>query len=215
MAVIVRMQAVIPFASGLPSDVITNTLYFHDLSVNTDVEVVADAVNPSVQAFYDAIYDNAVPNYLATANLWEARYYSVGTPPPNIPYILPLVATGPPSFTPTNIPTEVACVLSFQGDVSQGAPQARRRGRIYLGGLSDTNLLSSTSAPGVQFPRFNPTWISNVVSAAIILENTQPLWVVYSPTNNATTPVTNGWVDNAPDTQRRRGVDATERTLWS
>jgi len=40
-------------------------------------------------------------------------------------------------------------------------------------------------------------------------------WVVYSPTNGNTVNVDNGWVDNAFDTQRRRGLAVTARTNWT
>jgi hypothetical protein len=40
-------------------------------------------------------------------------------------------------------------------------------------------------------------------------------WVVYSPTDDAYHEVANGWVDNAWDTQRRRGYKPTSRTTFT
>lgn len=39
-------------------------------------------------------------------------------------------------------------------------------------------------------------------------------WRIWSPTNNNSVLIDNGWVDNAWDTQRRRGVEATARTIF-
>jgi hypothetical protein len=40
------------------------------------------------------------------------------------------------------------------------------------------------------------------------------LWGVHSRKNNNINAVTNGWIDNEFDTQRRRRILATARTLW-
>lgn len=48
-------------------------------------------------------------------------------------------------------------------------------------------------------------------------------WCIYSPTTETQTaslassfiPIVGGWVDNAWDTQRRRGLEPTTRTTWS
>jgi hypothetical protein len=47
---------------------------------------------------------------------------------------------------------------------------------------------------------------------ASVTETTWSL-AVYSVADAVAREVTNGWVDNAWDTQRRRGIDATARTL--
>ena len=216
MALIMRCQAVIPFGSGLPEDVITNTLYFQDLSVNQDVQVFADLVHPHVSTFFGSIYDGSMPSYIAPSATWEARYYTVGPPPPNYPVVKPLITTvGPAQFTPTVVPTEVACVLSFHGDQIAGVAAASRRGRIYFGGLHDSAIVASTLSPAYQPPMLSAAWINNVRLAAIDLANAPIRWVVWSPTTQQTSQVTGGWIDNSPDTQRRRGIEATVRTVAS
>jgi hypothetical protein len=40
-------------------------------------------------------------------------------------------------------------------------------------------------------------------------------WCVYSPTSNMLFPISQIWVDDAWDTQRRRGVKATTRTTYN
>lgn len=215
MTVNLICQAVIPMYTGLPTDVITNSWSFHDSGVGTDFEAAADAINPFVQAFYDSIYDN-VPNYLMSpSSTWEARWYNRDAPPPRAVYVLPLRTTG---FTAAGsaIPTETACVLSFQGVRVSGQVQARRRGRVYLGGLPPASIDQSTST---SYPIFQPTFVNDVVAAAAALRDgleATPTyrWVVWSTASAGWTEVSDGWVDNSPDTQRRRSVDATLRTTW-
>jgi len=215
MTVNLICQAVIPMFTGIPSDVITNTWSFHDSGVGTDFEAAADDINPFVQAFYDALYDN-VPNYLLSpASTWEARWYNRDAPPPRAPYVLPLKAFG---FTANGsaIPTETACVLSFQGARVSGQAQARRRGRVYLGGLPPASISQSTTTA---YPVFSPTFVADVAAAATALRDGLAAtatyrWVVWSTVNDGWSEVVDGWVDNSPDTQRRRSVDATLRTTW-
>jgi hypothetical protein len=39
--------------------------------------------------------------------------------------------------------------------------------------------------------------------------------VLYSRTSGSSVLIDNGWVDNAPDIQRRRGIDPSARTTFS
>lgn len=100
-------------------------------------------------------------------------------------------------------------VLSFQADKVSGLPQARRRGRVYFGPLGGA--AEASGRPGT-------TLLSAVVAfgAALLSESNLAdwTWVVYSTVNNGGAPVTNGWVDNSFDTQRRRGLEWTARTTF-
>jgi hypothetical protein len=112
--------------------------------------------------------------------------------------------------------------LSFQGAQESGANMRRRRGRLYLPPM-DTSSLSlvggrvTVAAPTV-------TTIVNAADAMLNMSSTLGLqWAVFSPTTLAETgsydaafeDVTNGWVDNEWDIQRRRGTVAQSRTLFS
>ena len=107
-------------------------------------------------------------------------------------------------------------MLSFQGDRLGGTPQARRRGRIYLGGLSSLAISDST---GSTYPMIQASIRTRIAAAATAFRDDATTanleWVVWSETDSVGVPVTNGWLDNAPDTQRRRSVDSTIRTLWT
>jgi hypothetical protein len=124
------------------------------------------------------------------------------------------------------LPTECAICLSYEGAPVSGQVQARRRGRIYLGPLIQNN--TTTSAGRVIVSAATTTAITNAATAlAGISGPPDAFWSVFSPTlagpepwsagtlSSAMTQATRGWVDNALDTQRRRGSDPTLRTLWT
>lgn len=139
--------------------------------------------------------------------------------------------------TGEELPREVACVMTYHADltgvsetVSGGAPgptgdtrpKARRRGRLYLGPLT------SQASTGTTPSRPNSSFRSLVNLQATTLHLEIPAgsldllrWAVLSPSRSTDAledpqadEVTGGWVDDAWDTQRRRGVDRTVRNHW-
>lgn len=120
----------------------------------------------------------------------------------------------PGAFTEVgqNLPPEVACCLSYAADPAPGIPIASRRGRIYIGPLN-SSIMQDTGASSDTRPK--DTWRQDIVlaagdmaSIALALGYT---WAVYSPTRATAAPITRMWVDDAWDTQRRRGLDSTSR----
>lgn len=132
-----------------------------------------------------------------------------------------------------NLPQEVALCVSYQGTPGPGVVQRRRRGRIYIGPLN----ASAVATSGIARPALG---IRNVLSEAFVklaqdVDNSAEL-VVYSrpyPGRGvierpgraplpaiaarpaATVNVDQVWVDDEFDTQRRRGLERTGRTLIS
>lgn len=208
-----RAQVVFPMFTNIPSDVTTNTFHFTELSP-LGLEAAADAITPRLSAFYTNVYGTGreMASYMRPGNA-VVHWYDLSAPVPRVPYTLPLNAVI--STTTTTLPTEVSCVLSFQGDAESGVPQARRRGRVFLPAL--TNGVISASAASA-YPQFASAFLTVVTAQAeatlLDLGVTGMRWAVWSPTDQAATIVTNGWVDNTPDTQRRRGIDPTSRTLF-
>lgn len=208
-----RAQIVIPHTNGIVADAITNTLHFIDF-VPQPLSELADDVTPLIKDFYEAMYlgGTRAGNYMNWAAA-EVNWYDLAQITPRVPYTLPLnlVIASAATF----VAPESSVVLSFQAGREPGVSQARRRGRIYLGGLG--NGFITSSAAGV-----SPYVTTTVVTSISIQANnfrtavgaTSARWAVWSPTDQAASIITNGWVDNAIDTQRRRGTDATARTLW-
>lgn len=209
-----RCQVVIPMFSNLPEDVITNTFHFEDITPGITTAAVATAITPLLSDFYDFVYGGTFMANWTDPSLCVARWYNLSDPIPRPVTIVPMPIAG--VQVASTLPTEVAVVLSFQGIQQAGVPQARRRGRIYLGGLSH-NIISSSAVD--RFPQVIASFVTNVCNGADALRtavvSSTRFWAILSTTSGDVVEVNNGWVDNSPDTQRRRSVDATSRTLWS
>lgn len=217
---ILRMQVALKHTSGLAKDIASNTLYF-DVSQGTEA-ADAEEIFDKLVAFYTALpTGGAQPlyTYFSTEmaqNGHLIKAYRLSDAEPRVPiaersFNLPAAPNGDP------LPGEVALCLSFQGARISGQPQARKRGRIYVGRLDkDSSTAGRPSAP----------LISDLAKAGdTLLEASKASltwrWHVYSPTQDAagvgwvSSAVVDGWVDNAFDTQRRRGLAATSRTIFS
>lgn len=213
---LIRAQVVLPFATNIPEDVITNTLWFgtpNGMSLSTSADLIA----PNLLSFYNAIYNGVGIAYYVNRATAHIKFYDWADPEPRQPEIRAMALT---SLTQgvSHVPTEVACVLSFHGEPQSGVPAGRMRGRIYIGALTDAAILPSSATA---FPSIILAMRSNLVTAGENLLSQSAAddveWVVYSKATGGLTPwypVVGGWIDNSPDTQRRRSVLATSRTLW-
>lgn len=203
-----RALAIMHHESGLPEDVFVNSWGFRNDGA-TDQEAMAANVQEVLSAFYQESFDGnpALMNYYPDSiESVELRVYDLGQQPPRIPVIVPLLnewVTG----TGTNFPGEVALCLSFVATRNQ----PRSRGRIYLGPLTSS---AGQEINGVLRP--SPTFQSVVANAAVnVLETSQPVtWTIISQMDAAAKEVTGGWVDNAWDTVRKRGLMASGREQW-
>ena len=202
----VRVQIILHTANNVSEDYATNSWCV----IGDDVAGQTTQITTAFKDFYDDI----VVDLSATIaqNGHEAKFYDLPGTPPNYPFEEEVwnLASAP---TGTSMPDEVAMCLSFQGTRIPGIPQARRRGRVYIGPL-DISWLNTDGRP-------LQTRITNLANAATTLKSNLAalsptvLLGVWSPTDGAAVAVNNGWIDNAWDTQRRRGRDATTRTLWT
>ena len=201
----VRAQVILHTADGITENYITNSWCFSDMAPGTDDA----AIKAMLKDFYDDITNSYWSNTIAQ-NGHELKLSDLPGVQPNYPYyegVWNLAAA--PAGSP--IPTECAICLSFQGLRSSGFPQARRRGRVFLGPWGATANSSGRPAGAL---------VTQITVAAATLKSTAAAisgvggWAVWSVTDQAAVEVDNGWVDNAFDTQRRRGVDATSRTTF-
>jgi len=112
----------------------------------------------------------------------------------------------------STLPREVALCLSFQAVRLSGFPQTRRRGRVYIGPLG-----TNASAFNLGDARPAQTLINVLKEKGSRLSSALEFsdWSIFSVVTGALLPVNDGWVDNAFDTQRRRGLDPTVRNTWS
>lgn len=188
----------------------TNTFHFNmaDYDNANRVEIstwLADFYNtpPAGQTEEVAFFLSASLSRVADA---EMRFYNLDDPEPREPSIIyfNLDAAG----TADRLPDEVALCSSVYS--VRNLP--RQRGRIYLGPFNSQAIDLATGRP--------KSVLRDVIAGATNrLANESDIanqWVVYSEAGIApqSFTVTNGWIDNAWDTQRRRGVASTDRQTW-
>jgi hypothetical protein len=222
-----RAQVTLPLDSAVPADAITNTWYFQ--GANT-----GDSLGPEIKSQLQAFYTSLGMTSLFPIELGPTAtlkcYDLDDAEPRNVVHqdTIALTASGS-----AGLPHECAVVLSFVATVPSGESAARRRGRIFLGPLSRDTVQIVSGIPTVEFDTRTA-----IVAAASDLQDAGDnvcQWVIYSPTHHqgrgvtpkgspATPPhsladsvynVTAGWVDNAFDTMRSRGVKATSRLTWT
>lgn len=217
----VRAQVSLPCGSGIPADDAVNTFYFQSSGI--DAAAVATSAQGKLTTFYQAI-DGPLLSGASIVGPLRTQFYDLTDPAPRVP-----ILEGTITVTlgiGAGLPSECAICLSFQGDVVSGQSQARRRGRVYIGPLDADVATASGGRVTVAAAS-----VTALTGAASTLAGGTPaleaIWSVFSPTTagpapwvestleSAMTFVTNGWVDNAFDTQRRRGTEATARTLWT
>lgn len=211
---VLRLQVRLPYYTNIPEDVLTNTWHFF----SDGVTPFADAVE-YLSGRLDTFYSNTYAGSQGAPYInWDAAVvhgYNLADAPPRVPVIVPIPITTP-NDTSSNVSPETAICLSFQGVPLSGTPQARRRGRIYLGALGEAVVTDGTTST---FPRPFQAWVDQVLGdVETLLLDTGDAgleWVVWSPTDSASVPVNNGWIDNSLDTQRRRGFRPTARTTFS
>lgn len=195
--------------SNLPSDRVINVFHFTG-TTTYDADVLA--AENAVLNFYQSLGPHSLTlgNYMSpwVQRQAEIRSYDLTTAKPRVPRVTPfeLGASGATGYA-----EEVTVCLSYRG----AAPHSpRRRGRIFFGPLRSSGVTDASSSEPA---RPNANLIADLAAAAVNLANDSTIqWVIRStvPTENFVT-IVDGWVDNALDTQRRRGPDPTARTLWS
>lgn len=199
-----RLQIVLGTTDNNPANYITNT--WHCAAIG-DSEA-GDFVT-SVTAAYNEIRNQLSPDVRQTNH--EYKLYDLTDPEPRAP-----VQEGTWSLASapagTALPPEVSLCLSYQAPKISGVPQARRRGRIYLGPFNTAS--SSAGRPSATLITQTIALGQKVLDDGVASAGDWN-WAVYSSILGGTADVTNGWVDNEFDTQRRRGRVATTRTVFS
>jgi hypothetical protein len=201
---IYKVQVVFQANSLLPTDQFVNNWYFR----NDDIEAPYTPMRLVLDSFYTTPAQNAVIVGAQIAshvlNPFTYKMYDLGQAPPRVPFVVP--ANPLPNRSGAGYPGEVALVSSFYA----GTNTPRKRGRHYLGPLS----------AGVSDGAASPRPASNILAAIAdraknVAQTTQNVtWVQVSQAASMASVVTNGWVDNAFDTQRRRGNPPSARTTW-
>jgi hypothetical protein len=233
MALIIHTSVTFPSMSGFTRDNVVNT-FTHAFETDADVAALT-GLEAALTDFYNAedtggsglsvsqligpqISRTAPPifrHYGLDGHLSGGR---VGSPIRVQPMALidAPVAGGP-------MPSEVAVALSYHSDfttdVEFGAgatrPRARDRGRIYIGPLAMSALIVHSDTGGNR-PTVAPNIRQTLLSAGLRLRTAEGgggVWSVWSRANGTVRGITEFSVDDAFDTQRRRGERAVTRQV--
>jgi hypothetical protein len=209
---------------------------FHFVNEDADpVTASMDEIVTRLSAFYNSTPAGAtagfsISDYIGiqvartASNCRFVFYFSETIAPVTTPWGSPVRSTnwtiGAP-VSATGYPGEVAAAISYHADLtdvpeSSGdtRPAARKRGRIFLGPL--TTAIGSNEGVN-QDASITSSIRTNLGKSALALRDSNALttWCVYSPTANTVYEVVGGYVDDAFDTQRRRGTKAEIRTVWA
>lgn len=210
---LIRAQTILPYWTGLPEDVSTNVSYWqYDGSVAGAATLTE--IHDRLSAAYQFI--GSVLSPVIFPRLARIKMYDMGHPTPRQPLLFtPSTFTLPSTSASTTVPQEACVVMSYHGAQVSGSSPARQRGRMYLGPLTSGAIDPGSST---KFPTIHANTMTAVVNFASALRTpingaASVVWSQYSPTDGDHATVVGMWVDNEPDTQRRRGVRATARTV--
>jgi hypothetical protein len=207
---LVRAQVTFQGGTNLPEDRFINTFHFSKPGWATLAAAVAEIDGP-LKTMYTAPYVGNTIGSMTSPFVMRAftvRYYDMAQAEPRVPLItngtLPAVTSGGIA-----LPEEAAIVSSFHGSPPV---TPRKRGRVYLGPLNHFVLTAGTTTAPTRVAANVRTSLAGAFTA---LAAANVGWVVYSPTGSLETPVVAGFINDDVDTQRRRGPDASARSIWA
>lgn len=222
------VQATLPMKSSIPEDASQNSWHFRTDGA-LSIAATASELCDEVDTFYSAIgsllgqqCSGAVahkvferdPDFDTT----DAATYAAG---PWGPPVFEVTYSG--VFTPGTgvaLPAEVCVAMSFKGvNYSSFAefsdftrPRARHRGRVFLGPLDPDGLAQDATTKEMTVSSAARTTIATAATA--LIADTDSKWSVHSHVERAFSTVDSGWIDNEPDTIRRRSRRTTVRTTF-
>lgn len=225
----VKIRAMVVFKgrTNLPEDQFVNTLYVDSGATAYAAACVALAGNgtnslgliPQIWNLNTPQSTEQLSKYMSRflSRSAEVRFYNMADAKPRVPVIVPWTMNASLADT-EDLPEEVACCVSFKGS----APMtARRRGRIYLGPLNAFAIRGDTGLDGGVSPSRPKLSFMNTAAGAFNDFRTGcelaggMSWEIASQTPSLNyVKVMSGHVDDAWDTQRRRGVDPTSRVRF-
>lgn len=219
-----RVQWVLHSDNANPADDVMNTWHFKN-----DDSVPPEDIAPDIVARIAPFYDDLAAYYSSfISGASSYKVFDLADPEPRVP-ILEGVESMSGVSAGNGLPCEVSVCLSYQAERLSGKPQARRRGRLYIGPLSmGAPALVADAGAGdmIVTSAFRADLAQAATDVAGVFfggGGSAVAWCTFSPTDvadgatiaAASNNVTDGWVDFAVDIQRRRGHAPGGRTLWS
>jgi hypothetical protein len=234
----ILVTATLPHVSAFPEDAFSNSFPFLG-NVGDSAALVASEVMPAVAAFYTNVQSTSQsvgtwigPGVSRSSNACQLKAYDITGHEDGSPHGSPIATstfTMPAAFGgEVPLPEEVALVVTTRGggwttapiEAPDGSdpgaaidrPRQRHSGRLYLGPFGETSNVASSGKA-----RPDTTLITTILDACEDLQVAANAnghdWSVWSRTDADLRQIIEVQVDNAWDTQRRRGVAATSRTV--
>jgi hypothetical protein len=213
-------QIVLEHRSGLPEDRVVNNLAWAVGSTGLPSSTDLENLTVDISNFYNVVPSghNALAGFIApcisrTAFASKIKWYDLtghldgsahGSPFATTEFTLSDAVSGA-----QGLPSEVAVCMSFRAGYGSDPefagstrPRARDRGRIFLGPLTKSVCEEVTNSRVRVSQSFRETVIDR---AEALIASTTGAWSVWSRAAGTLDPVVAAWVDDAFDTQRRRG----------
>lgn len=232
----------LPRVSGIAADAVQNSFWFA-MDDTTDYDSVEyTAITDRLITFFNTNpglpATAGIANYLAAAisrvsNAARMVVYAGDTIDPRDPLGSPRFSrnwtVGAMAGGAVGQVAETALVLSYHADLTDIPetqtnpspppatirPAAHRRGRIYIGPPNSGAVVENGGSLFEVVP--SPGVLNAMAGAAADLlaaNSSDWTWMVASQATGTEYPIVGGFVDNAFDTQRRRGHEASSRQLW-
>lgn len=205
----IKATVSIPYRNVSPTNVAVNVWSFQVPA--DDIEFLL-GIQAYLSTFYVAINDWMSPLLnCANANI---KMYRRLDAQPQAPIFDNIGSFGIDNQTNEPLPEEVAVVMSFRGPLESGQAAARRRGRVFLGPMGSQIVEPGANGRAVVAADFIDTVITATIDAEAELVGAGAHHCVWSKLDQEGYVVTDYWMDNAFDTQRRRGPDSSFRQTW-
>lgn len=223
-----RINTLFASTTGLPADTKVCTMHFsaaNDAAAGTALGPIEDFWNTPAAGGVGAVCDYIGRQVSRAANACSFQIYKLpgSAGPLGSPIQEEQFTLSDTDGAAINLPDEVAICLSYHADFTgvleeSGAtrPKARRRGRFFIP-CPNTNA-STATAGSTGVPRVTEQCQEDITESAaeFLAGDTLALgvnWVVFSRVDWLARNAIEAWVDDAFDTQRRRGPGAAARTI--
>lgn len=204
MPVEVDVQVRLIAVSAKTEDDVVNTWHFQGVTSPMPTGT-SDLIRDALKTFYSSAAPG-IPNDWDSSHV-SMKFYDLADPKPRAPFrVYDVALTASFASTSKNTPRQVATVMSSAATPVSGVPMARKRGRIYLPCLTDSNYVTGL-IPSATVDAF-AGYLNTLRSTSSIATDWK--WVVRSSLAGSS-PVVQVWVDNSPDVIRRRKRDSTYR----
>ena len=168
-----KVDVAFPYFTGLPSDVVVNTFHFAKGTGTPPTTGDFDNLRDHLKAFYGLVFSSVGTNSMAPwidQGAVSTKVYDLDDPIPRSPVYSDVGTYPAVQATNSAAPLEAAVCISYQATPTSGLPQARRRGRIFIGGLGIASTIGNPSS----FPLVTPQMITACAAAGSYLISDPP-----------------------------------------